>query len=476
MVWRKARFHENITGKWPDSLCNVGEFFRVHKMERIVAKFGGSSVADAEQFRKVAAIMAADSRRRIMVVSAPGRRTADEAKITDLLYLCNDMAAMATAIDQPFGVIADRFTGIAAALGIASGIKEWLEELQRELEQGCSRDHAASRGEYLCARLMAEYLGGEFVDPADHIVLLANGTVDPVSYRNLGARLADAGRLFVIAGYYGRDRQGNIATFSRGGSDISGAIAARAAGAVLYENWTDTSGILMADPRIVDHPASIGEISFREVREMSYMGASVFHDEAILPVREAGIPIAIRNTNRPEDPGSRIVAQLSAETLGATEIAGISGRTDMTMFTIEKSLMNREKGFAHRLLGIFSQHDIGVAHCPSSIDSISVIVEDRELRGMDALVLEDIERQLQPDHVGIEKDLALIAVVGEGMARTVGIAAKIFAALAGAGVNVRIINQGASEINIIVGVAADDYRRAVQALYRAFGPGAARSA
>jgi aspartate kinase len=406
-----------------------------------------------------------------MVVSAPGKRQAGEAKITDLLYLCHDMAAKAISIDEPFGLIADRFNEIAATLGIHSAMPELLRSIRRDFDQGPSRDYTASRGEYLCARLMAEYLDAEFVDPADHIVLLVDGTVDPASYADLGARLAEKEKIYVMAGYYGRDLQGNIATFSRGGSDISGAIAARAAGAILYENWTDTSGILMADPRIVDHPATIEEISYREVREMSYMGAGVFHDEAILPVLEANIPVTIRNTNRPEQPGTRIVPKLSAKTLASTEIAGISGRTDMNMITIEKLLMNRDPGFAHRLLGIFRRHNIGVDHCPSSIDSISVIVEEGQLRGLDALALEDIRRQLQPDHVSVEKDLALIAVVGEGFSRTVGIAARIFTALAGAGVNVRIINQGASEINTIVGVAAGDYRRAVRALYQAFRSG-----
>lgn len=439
-------------------------------MERIVAKFGGSSVADAAQFKKVAGIMTADPRRKILVVSAPGKRHANEAKITDLLYLCHDMAAMATSINEPFGLIADRFTAIAADLGIASALPALLDALRRELDRGCSRDFAVSRGEYLCARLMAEYLGAEFVDPADHIVILANGCVDPASYASLGRRLADGETMHVMAGFYGRDQHGEIMTFSRGGSDISGAIAARAAGAVLYENWTDTSGFLMADPRIVEQPATIEEISFREVREMSYMGATVFHDEAILPVREANIPISIRNTNRPEDRGTRIVPELSAPTLAATEIAGISGRKNMTMITLEKTLMNKEIGFAARLLGIFRQHNVSFEHCPSSIDSISVIFEHSQWHGTDTLILDDIRRQLEPDQLSIEKDLALIAVVGEGMARTVGIAAKIFSALAAAGVNVRIINQGASEINIIIGVAAIDYEPAIRALYSAFMP------
>ena len=439
-------------------------------MERIVAKFGGSSVADAAQFRKVAAIMQADPRRRILVVSAPGKRRPDEAKITDLLYLCHDMAAMATSIDEPFGLITERFLGIAAELGIDSALPGLLQVFRRELEAGCSREFAVSRGEYFCARLMAEFLDAEFVDPANHILLREGGLVDPVSYERLRARLADESRMYVMAGFYGRNRQGEITTFSRGGSDISGAIAARAAGAILYENWTDTSGLLIADPRIVDNPRAIEEISFREVREMAYMGASVFHDEAILPVREAGIPVAIRNTNRPEDVGTRIVPKLSATALTCTEIAGISGLNNATMITVEKSLMNKEIGFGHRLLGIFLQHNISFEHCPSSIDSMSVIVLDNKLRGLDQTVLDDIQRQLEPDHLNIEKDLALIAVVGEGMVRTVGIAAKIFTALAAAHINVRVINQGASEINIIVGVAADDYEEAVRAIYRAFVP------
>ena len=439
-------------------------------MERIVAKFGGSSVADAAQFRKVAAIMQADPRRRILVVSAPGKRRPDEAKITDLLYLCHDMTAMATSIDEPFGLITERFLGIAAELGIDSALPGLLQVFRRELEAGCSREFAVSRGEYFCARLMAEFLDAEFVDPANHILLREGGLVDPVSYERLRARLADESRMYVMAGFYGRNRQGEITTFSRGGSDISGAIAARAAGAILYENWTDTSGLLIADPRIVDNPRAIEEISFREVREMAYMGASVFHDEAILPVREASIPVAIRNTNRPEDVGTRIVPKLSATALTCTEIAGISGLNNATMITVEKSLMNKEIGFGHRLLGIFLQHNISFEHCPSSIDSMSVIVLDNKLRGLDQTVLDDIQRQLEPDHLNIEKDLALIAVVGEGMVRTVGIAAKIFTALAAAHINVRVINQGASEINIIVGVAADDYEEAVRAIYRAFVP------
>ncbi len=273
-----------------------------------------------------------------------------------------------------------------------------------------------------------------------------------------------------MAGFYGRDRSGEVKTFSRGGSDISGAIAARAANAILYENWTDTSGILLADPRIIDNPKTIEEISFREIREMSYMGASVFHDEAILPVREAGIPIRIKNTNSPGDAGTLITPYLSEKTISSTEIAGIAGRKDFSMICLEKTLMNKEVGFAHRLLGILRDRRVSFEQCPSSIDSISVIIEDASLQGLEEVMLDEIRRQLQPDKLYIEKNLALIAVVGEGMVHTIGIAAKVFSALKDADVNVRIINQGASEMNIIIGVNVADYEKAVKALYTAFVP------
>ena len=437
-------------------------------MQRIAAKFGGSSVADGTQIKKVKAIVRADPRRRIIVVSAPGKRHSEDPKLTDLFYLCQEMATMSTAIDEPFALIRQRFHEIAVELGLSDGVLGELERFRQELITGVSRDYAASRGEYFSARLIAEYLGGDFVDPAKDIIIRANGTIDPGSYQALGERLRDPERLYVMAGFYGRDRLGQVKTFSRGGSDISGAIAARAAGTILYENWTDTSGILMADPRIVDNPRPIAEITFREIREMSYMGASVFHDEAILPVREAGIPIQIKNTNRPDDPGTLITTALSATTVATTEIAGIAGRKDFSMISLEKSLMNREIGFVHRLLAIFREQGVSFEQCPSSIDSVSVIVEDAGLKGLDEVIVDEINRRLEPDHLAIEKNLALIAVVGEGMVRTVGIAAKIFSALAQAGINVRIINQGASEINIIIGVAASDYEAAVRTIYAAF--------
>ena len=444
-------------------------------MERIAVKFGGSSVADGAQLRKVKAIIEADPRRRIVVVSAPGRRPgkryAGEPKLTDLLYLCHEMAAMSTAVAEPFDFISRRFAEIIADLGLSSMVLLELDRFRAELLRGCSRDYAASRGEYLSALLCAEFLGGRFVDPAEDIYIRADGTIDQRSYKDLAEKLSRQDILYVMPGFYGRDHSGQVKTFSRGGSDISGAIAARAAGALLYENWTDTSGILMADPRIVENPRTIAEISFREIREMAYMGASVFHDEAILPVREEGIAIRIKNTNRPNDPGTLITPRLSEQTVAATEIAGIAGRKDFSMICLEKSLMNKEMGFAHRLLSIMREYGVGIEQCPSSIDAISVIVEDAQLQGLEEVILDEIRRRLQPDTLHIEKDLALVAVVGEGMVRTVGIAAKIFSALKRAGVNIRVINQGASEMNIIVGVAAVDYERAVRAIYAAFTEG-----
>lgn len=437
-------------------------------MERIVAKFGGSSVADARQIKKVRAIIEADSRRRIIVVSAPGKRHAGESKLTDLLYLCHEMAAMDTDISEPFELIRNRYAEISSELDIHNGVLHELEEFREDLLRGCSRDYAVSRGEYFSARLIADYLGAEFVDPANAIIIRANTTIAQESYRLLAERLTEQDLLYVIPGFYGRDRNGEVRTFSRGGSDITGAIAARAAGATVYENWTDTSGILMADPRIIDDPLPITEITFREIREMAYMGASVFHDEAILPVREAGIPIRIRNTNSPEDPGTIISPKLSEVELKSTEIAGIAGKKGFSMICLEKSLMNRETGFVYRLLGILNEHGVSFEQFPSSIDSVSVIVEEEKLRGLDDVLLEQIRRQLEPDSLYIEKNLALVAVVGEGMVRTVGIAGKVFSALGNAGINIRVINQGASEMNIIIGVAESEYEATVATLYSAF--------
>ncbi len=436
-------------------------------MSRIACKFGGTSVADASQFRRVKSIVESDPRRRVIVVSAPGKRHKQDPKITDLLYLVHETAELKTDCAAPFNQIRDRFVEIERDLGVQAGMTAELARFRQELEAGASRDYVAARGEYFSGRLMAAFLGADFVDPKDFIVIDAAGNVDPATYAELGRRLADETKLYVIPGFYGRDHHGKVKTFSRGGSDISGAIAARAAGAELYENWTDVSGLLMADPRIVENPCHMDQVTYREIRELSYMGASVFHDEAILPVREARIPINIKNTNRPDDPGTMIVPVF---TDSKYKIAGIAGKKNFCMICLEKSLMNKEIGFGVKVLGILSDHRISFEHCPTSIDSMSVIIEDKELADPDKaeLVMDELKRAVNPDKIELLHDLALIAVVGEEMASTVGMAAQVFNALAKAKVNVRIINQGASELNIIVGVKEADYETAVRALYDAF--------
>lgn len=437
-------------------------------MARIVCKFGGTSVADAGQIEKVRAIIAADPRRRVIVPSAPGRRTKDEPKITDLLYLCHEMAQMRADFSGPLRTIRDRYVEIERGLGVTSGIGDAIDDIGRALERGTTVDFVASRGEALNGRILAEYLGAEFVDPFDHVGITGSGRVEPGTYERLAACMADEAKLYVMPGFYGKGPHGEVKTFSRGGSDISGAIAARAIGAEIYENWTDVSGLLMADPRIVEAPKPMSEVTYREIRELSYMGAAVLHDEAILPVREVGIPIYIKNTNEPDHPGTRIVPTLSPHEEKTTEIAGVAGKKGFAMIAIEKSLMNTEVGFAYRLLGVFERRGISVEHCPSSIDGMNVIVESKGLGDDVDDITDEIKRSLQPDSVRFVPDLALLAVVGEGMIRTVGIAAKVFAALRDAKVNVGVINQGASEVNIIVGVHPDDYEKALRAIYAAF--------
>jgi aspartate kinase len=433
---------------------------------RIVCKFGGSSLADGNQCRKARAIVEGDPRRSVIVPSAPGKRNSSDAKLTDLLYLCQSSAALGTDYGAAFARVRERFVDIERDLGLTGVVGPELERFHAELGAGASRDYAASRGEYLNGRLLAAWLDADFVDPADYVVLNVDGRIDPVTYRLLGERLADASRRYVMPGFYGRDHKGQIKTFSRGGSDVSGAIAARAAGAECYENWTDVSGLLVTDPRIIPEARPIVEVTYAEIRELSYMGASVLHDEAISPVREAGIPIWIRNTNAPEEPGTRIVAHSSGKQ--ARRIAGIAGKRAFAMICIEKNLMNKEVGFAYRLLGVLEHHGISFEHCPSSIDSMSVIIESAQLEDKTELVLDEIRNTLQPDRVEFVPAIALIAIVGEGMARTIGVSATVFTALRDAGVNVRVINQGASELNIIVGVAPEDYERAVRAIYDAF--------
>ena len=433
-------------------------------MRPIACKFGGSSVATADQIRKVETIIRSDPRRRYIVVSAPGKRHPDDTKITDLLYACANLVEEHLHFSEPYDIIKDRYLEIARSLQVDLDLDGLLEEVEKQIASGASRDLVASRGEYLCGQIVAALLGAEFVDPAEEILFTRDRRLDHQTYEQLSERLRGDG-MFVIPGFYGADPEGNIITFPRGGSDITGAIVARAVEAEVYQNWTDVSGLLMANPKIVEDPKPIQEVTYRELRELSYMGAEVLHEEAIFPVRELNIPINIRNTDKPDHPGTMIVTE---RTLSDSTVIGIAGKPDFSMIYIEKVLMNTERGFGRKVLEIIESHDISYEHSPTGIDSMSIIVSDEQLGAKDEVVLEDIRRILEPDRVELIRNLALIATVGHGMSHRVGIAARLFGALADANINVRIIDQGSSEINVIVGVEASDYERAVRAIYDAF--------
>jgi aspartate kinase len=430
----------------------------------IVCKFGGSSVASAAQIRKVEAILRADPRRRFVVPSAPGKQHPGDQKITDLLYTCHQLASLGLSFEEPLERIKARYREIAAELGVRSALEEELAQVTQAIAGGASREHVASRGEYLSGYILAAYLGARFVDPAEGIRLTEAGRLDPASYERLRPHLA-GDTPCVVPGFYGRGPHGEIRTFSRGGSDITGAVVARAVGAAVYENWTDVSGLLMADPAIVPEARTMREVTYRELRELAYMGAGVFHEEAMFPVWQSGISILIRNTNDPTHPGTRIAPVREA---GETAIVGIAGRPHFSMIVLEKALMNEQRGFGRRLLEIFERHEISFEHAPTSIDSMGVIVRDEELGDKAEAVLRDVRLLLEPDRLELVRGLALIAIVGEGMAYRVGMAARLFGAVSAAGVNVRLINQGASEINIIIAVAERDFARTVRQIYHAF--------
>lgn len=431
-----------------------------------VAKFGGSSVADAIQLMKIKKIIEADSERRYIVVSAPGKRFDKDNKITDLLYLCKTHMNHNLPYEQVLQVIQDRYVAAAVGLGLDIDYDQQFQIIKDKLEKGeATADYLASRGEYLNAILAAKLLGYDFVDTDKLIKFSAKGRLlAEETNEALAAELKKHERA-VLPGFYGSTPDGKIKTFSRGGSDITGALVARAAGADIYENWTDVSGFLMADPRIVDNPKPIAEISYRELRELSYMGASVLHDEAIYPAKEDNIPINIRNTNRPEDPGTIITADAP---LSDHIITGIAGSKNFTVIGLSKSMMSQEVGFVRRLAGVFADKDVSLEHMPSGIDTISVVVDNDELNGKLDDIVDEIQRQLQPDTIDVFENMALIATVGRGMSSRTGTSAKLFTALADAGVNIRMIDQGSSEINIIVGVQNKDFEKAVKAIYDAF--------
>ncbi|MEM7624727.1 MAG: aspartate kinase [Planctomycetota bacterium] len=439
-----------------------------------VCKFGGSSLASADQIVKAQTIVEAEADRRFVVPSAPGKRDDDDRKITDLLYLCHESAEQGVAFTEAFGIIAGRFGEIAQQLDIDLDLEALLDEVQRGIvenaEAGRGPDYAASRGEYLNGRLLAERLGCAFVDAADVIFFNSKGRLDgEKTYAALAERLLPLERA-VVPGFYGRDIDGHIKTFSRGGSDVTGAIVARAVNASVYENWTDVSGLLMTDPRIVASPETIDTLTYRELRELSYMGATVLHPEAVFPVRQAGIPVNIRNTNAPDHPGTRIVAAGDGNAANPTRhpITGIAGRRDFTIISLEKALMNEAIGYGEQVLGVLRRHGISFEHMPSGIDTLSIVVADDELKGKQDAVLDELARDLEPDALDVDPDLALIATVGRSMKTKPGMAATLFTALADAKVNIRMIDQGSSELNIIVGINKADFETAVRAIYAAF--------
>ncbi|MBQ7593472.1 MAG: aspartate kinase [Synergistaceae bacterium] len=429
----------------------------------ITAKFGGTSLADASQIKKVAAIITANPERKYVVASAPGKRFSDDIKITDMLYKCHAQFTNNENYSETLGKIRERYAGIISELGIEFDIDAEISELEKNLAH---KDYTASRGEYINSKIIAKFLNWPFFDAADGIFFTSSGVLDEAkTFSTLGEKLK-ALSCAVIPGFYGALPDGSIKTFSRGGSDVTGSIVARSVNADLYENWTDVSGMLSADPRIVKNPRVIDFITYTELRELSYMGASVLHEDAVFPVRKAGIPINIRNTNRPDDNGTMITASLP-KNLSRKAVTGIAGRKGFSSIRVEKSMMNGETGFGAKLLYIFSDNGLPFEHCPTGIDTISVVVNSDLFDEKRDKILREIKNELDPDFVMIEKNLSAIAVVGEGMVSVKGIAAKIFSALANAGINIRMIDQGSDELNIIIGVDEKDYELAINSLYKA---------
>ena len=431
-----------------------------------VVKFGGSSLASAKQFKKVKDIIMADKSRRYVIPSAPGKRTTNDEKVTDLLYAWYSAASEGRSYKKIFDAITARYEQIITGLDLNVNLDFEFKTIEENFLAKKGRDYAASRGEYLNGIIMAAYLGYEFIDAADVICFDADGSfLSEKTNQELAARLSKVSKA-VIPGFYGSMPDGSVKTFSRGGSDITGSLVARAVHADLYENWTDVSGFLVADPRIVDNPEPIETITYRELRELSYMGASVLHEEAIFPVRKEGIPINIRNTNRPSDPGTMIVE--STLKRPHYTITGIAGRKGFCAVNIEKAMMNAEIGFGRKVLDVFEKYGISFEHMPSGIDTMSIFVQQSLFEEHEQSVIAGIHRAVEPDHIELDSDLALIAVVGRGMKSARGTAGRIFSALAHARVNVKMIDQGSSELNIIVGVRNEDFETAVKAVYDIF--------
>lgn len=431
-----------------------------------VVKFGGSSLASAEQFKKVGEIIREDETRRYVVPSAPGKRFSDDTKVTDMLYACYASAEKGEDFSEQLANIKKRYEEIIDGLGLNFSLDADFETIRENFEKKAGRDYAASRGEYLNGKVMAAYLDFEFVDAAEGVRFNEDGSFNEKETDRLLAERLEGLEYAVVPGFYGAKADGTVVTFSRGGSDITGSLVALAVHADLYENWTDVSGFLIADPRIVKNPKSIETITYKELRELSYMGASVLHEDAIFPVRKEGIPINIRNTNAPQDKGTLIVESTCRQP--RYTITGIAGTDGFAAITVEKAMMNSEIGFCRKVLQVFEDNGVSIEHMPSGIDTMSIFVNKDTFEAKEQKILSDINKAVHPDHIELESGLALIAIVGRGMKSTRGTAGRIFSALAHAHINVKMIDQGSSELNIIVGVRHEDFKDAIRALYEIF--------
>ncbi len=434
-----------------------------------VVKFGGSSLADANQIRKVYDIIMAEPDRRYVVASAPGKRFSDDIKITDLLYKCFELSENDEPIDDIFDLICNRFNGIIEELGLDLDISDKLASIKNAIENHAGRDYAASRGEYLNSIILAKFLGFHFLDAARVVKFRDDGTFDAEATQELLSKKLSEHHRAVVPGFYGSMPNGTIKTFSRGGSDVTGSLVARASDAYIYENWTDVSGFMMADPRIVDSPMPIDVITYRELRELSCMGAGVFHEDAVFPVRIAGIPINIKNTNAPEDTGTFIVPK--ADSFNKDRIiTGISGKKGFSTINIEKDMLHNERGIGRKILEAVEKENMITEHLPSGIDTISVVISGNIDDTKKQRLLDTLEKNVQPDSMTFEDGFAIIAVVGRGMVKAKGTAARIFKACAENDINIRMIDQGSSELNIIIGVMEEDFEKAIKAIYNEFVP------
>ncbi len=433
-----------------------------------VVKFGGTSMADAKSIRQVAEIIKQDKERRYVVVSAPGKRFSQDHKVTDMLYACYHDMQINGECKATFDKIRERFKGIVKDLGLGLDIDSYLDKVEEEMLKYNSAEFCASRGEYLSAVITAEVLGYEFIDAKDVMIFDANGDFDSESTNEKVKSVLENVERAVVPGFYGGDSEGIVHTFSRGGSDVSGAVIARAVGASLYENWTDVNGFMSADPRIVDNPKPIETLSYKELRELAYMGANVLHPESIFPVRVSKIPINIRNTFCPTAEGTMIVAELDEKELSKRVITGIAGKKGYSIIYIEKSMMNSELGFVRKVLAVLEYYNISIEHLPTGIDTMSIVIPDNELAAKEDVVIERIKKVVDPDHIEIKSGISLIATVGHGMSYKPGSASTLVGALAKEKINIRMIDQGSSEMNIIVGIATSDYERAIKAIYAAF--------